>query len=335
MASIIKHYYIFDIQSSTNTIKKNDLSGASASELKDFVIKLANNAKYGHSSRAATLNNLSPVKVAIVKYLADRTDDSPKEIANHLLDCEVNYNLNKGNFNEIRKGSMLFCEFEEDNQLSILIAKIDIENFFEVNTLKLTSGLPEDKGIFKTCLINLSNNNIDNEIFLADTNASIANFWWNNFLNSSFVRDSTENTANSYAKLNSILTRVKKVSAVDHTILKSNLASYYTTATDFNVTDMVDRVIGNYSPISDKVDTDKIKTDLKNACKAKNFDTSFKIDVTSIKTKLKQTFNIDDDIVVNVKSGDVSKLFHLEVGSQNYVAIKASSGYGDFPKLKT
>lgn len=332
--SNIKFYQIFEITSDSNSVRKIDLNDADANDVLVFVKKLANDAKYGTSQRQATFLDASAVKKNLIISLTDDENKSSiLNVAEHLLSCEVEYNSKHGNFNEIRKGSLLISNFESKGQNSILIAKIDVENFFETEHLKLLKGLPQDKGVYKTCLVNVENNALNEEVYLSDTNSSISKFWWNTFLECEFIRDSQKNTDLAFGQLSSILSQVNKISPVDHAFLKGNLTSYFTTATHFDPYEMVERVIGNYEPESENVSTDKIKEDLKKACNSGKFDTSFEIDITPIKSKLKRTIKIDDDIELKIKSGDVSKIYHLEHQKSNFIAIKAKSGYGNFRKL--
>ncbi|MFT7008834.1 MAG: DNA-binding transcriptional regulator GbsR (MarR family) [Colwellia sp.] len=331
--STIHFYNIFEIESESNAVRQIELHDASSNDVLVFVKKLANNAKYGQSQRQATFIENSEVKKLLVNAVAEDNQDEIVKIAEHLLECEVEYNSKKGSFNTIRKGSLLVSNFESNNQNSILIAKIDIENFFETEQLKLLKGLPQDKGMYKTCLINISKKTLDTEISLSDTNTTISKFWWHDFLDCDFVRDAQKNTDLAFSRLSSALTHVNKVSPVDHAFLKGNLTSYFTTASHFDVDEMIERVVGSYEPENKDVNTIKIKENLKKTCSSGKFDTNFEIDITPIKGKLKRTIKIDEDIELKIKSGDVSKIYHFEHQRTNYVAIKAKSGYANFRKL--
>ncbi|MBM7071589.1 hypothetical protein JQC92_05980 [Shewanella sp. 202IG2-18] len=332
--STIKFYQIFEVASDSNSVRKIDLNDADENDVLAFVTKLANDAKYGTSQRQATFQDSSAVKTNLIASLTDDENKSSiSKIAQHLLSCEVEYNSKHGNFNEIRKGSLLVSNFESKGQNSILVAKIDVENFFETEHLRLLKGLPQDKGVYKTCLVNVEVKALGEEIYLSDTNSSISKFWWNTFLECEFIRDSQKNTDLAFSLLSSTLSQVNKVSPVDHAFLKGNLTSYFTTTTHFDPDEMIERIVGNYEPENEDVDTSKIKKDLKKACKSGKFDTSFEIDITPIKSKLKRTIKIDDDIELKIKSGDVSKIYHFEHQKNNFIAIKAKSGYGNFRKL--
>jgi hypothetical protein len=332
--STIQFYLIFDIASDSNTVRKIELNDASKDDVLRFVKKLANDAKYGKSQRQAMFKVDSEVKKLLSDCL-NKTDDLSELalIANHLLDCEVEYNNSKGSFNPIRKGSLLISSFTSNNQTSVLISKIDIENFFETQKFKLLTGLPQEKGMYKTCLVNVNDGIIEEDAYLSDKNSLISKFWWDTFLGCEFIRDAQQNTLEAFNRLSSSLTPVNKISPVDHAFLKGNLTSYFTTATNFDVDEMIERVVGNYEPEDPAVNTSTIKDKLNKTCISGKFDTSFDIDITPIKGKLKRTIKIDDDIELKIKSGDVSKIFHIEHKKSNYVAIKASHGYGSFRKL--
>lgn len=332
--STIDFYHIFEIESDSNTVRKIELNDANNNDVLRFVKRLAEDAKYGQSQRQAIFNDDSSVNQSLTNCLSKTNDYSDLAlIAKHLLDCEVEYNTNKGNFNPIRKGSLLISAFKNNEQTSLIIAKIDLENFFETQQLKLLTGLPQEKGMYKTCLINSNNGILEEAVYLSDKNSSISKFWWDTFLGCEFIRDAQKNTLEAFNRLSSALTHINKISPVDHAFLKGNLTSYFSTATNFDVDEMLERVVGNYAPESSEVKTSEIKTKLKNTCASGKFDTSFEINVESIKGKLKKTIRIDDDIELKIKSGDVSKIFHFEHKKSNYVAIKASHGYGSFRKL--
>ncbi|EGR3369252.1 MULTISPECIES: nucleoid-associated protein [Vibrio harveyi group] len=334
LENVINFYQIFEIASDTNTVRQIDLSDADKKDVLAFVNKLANDAKYGESRRQGVFSDDSVVKRNLISSLSDDDNKlSILKIAEHLLFCEYEYNKKNGSFNKIRKGSLLVSSFERNGQSSILIAKIDVENFFETEQLKLLKGLPQNKGVYKTCLVNLRNDVLSDDIYLSDTNKSISHFWWDTFLKCDFIRDSQKNTDLSFSQLSSTLSQVNRVSPVDHAFLKGNLTSYFTTATNFDVQEMVERTVGNYKPEHKDVNSENIKDDLKKVCNNGKFDTSFEIDTTSIKSKLKRTIKIDDDIEVKIKSGDVSKIYHFEHQKTNFIAIKAKCGFGNFRKL--
>ncbi len=329
----IDFYNIFDIDADSNQKSQIVLSDPADVDILAFVNKMANESRHGDSRRQARLEDHSSLRrLLTTNYIGNESEVNDK-IADLLLSCENKYNESKGSFNKIRKGSLLISRFIQDGSKFILIAKIDVENFFEAKNFKLVSGLPQEKGIFKTCLIECKDSSISNDIFLSDKNASISKFWWNDFVQSKFIRDSIENTTQAFNRIQSALTVVNKVSEVDFSILKGNLNAYFTTAKNFNVKEMIDRVVGSYVPESESVDTSVIKKDLEKVCASGKFDTSFEIDISPIKSKIRRIIKIDDDIELKIKSGDVNKIFHLNHKGSNYIAVKALSGYGNFKRL--
>lgn len=332
--NVIQFYQIYEIESDENLIRQINLNDSNIADVLSFIRRLANDAQNGQSQRQAIFKSDSKVNDLASNCILNNNDLSYLDsIASHLLECEVEYNGEKTSFN-IRKGSLLISNFESKGENYLLIAKIDVENFFETQQLKLLKGLPQEKGIYKTCLVKINDNVLEQDVFLSDKNPTISKFWWDKFLCCEFVRDSQKNTEEAFNRLSSTLTYINKVSPVDHAFLKGNLTSYFSTAINFNVDDMLDRVVGGYEPESDKVNTANIKDRLRVTCSSGKFDTSFSIDIRPIKKKLKKTIKIDDDIEIRIKDGDVSKLFHFKHRQSYYVAIKAQMGYGDFRELE-
>jgi len=329
----IDFYHIFDIDADAEKANQLILSNPADVDILAFVNKMANESRHGDSRRQAQLIQSSGIRTLLSNNYVGNESAANSKIADLLLSCEKEYNSARGAFNKIRKGSLLISKFTQDGSGFILIAKIDVENFFEAKNFKLVSGLPQEKGIFKTCLIECNGNSIFDDIYLSDKNPTISKFWWDNFVQCKFVRDSIENTTQAFNRIHSSLTSINKISEVDFSILKGNLNSYFTTAKNFNVKEMIDRVVGSYAPESKDVKTDIIKKDLERICASGKFDTSFEIDITPVKSKIRRIIKIDDDIELKIKSGDVNKIFHLNHKGNNYIAVKALSGYGNFKRL--
>jgi hypothetical protein len=337
VTSKIKHYSIFNIDNDSAQFEKISITTKNKIDLLAFLTKVAADTRSSNSTRKCTFKQESKIKIFLDNMLnGDDIDTQFESIASHLAQTEFDSKTNNTGFgSSIKKGSLIITRVQIANQELLLITKIDIEGFFDSKTMELNHGLPEEKGLLKSCLVELDSSKFIEPFSLADSNGKISSFWVNNFIGAEYLRDDQENTELAIRSILSIITPINRISKEDHTELKQNLFSYLKTTKSYVHDEMVEAVIGDYIPTSDKVDTSTLKKKLTNIVKSNKFDGSFNIDKTVVKNKGKATFKFENDIELKLNSADIGNIFHKKIDGKHYVLIKTEVGYERFKQLKS
>lgn len=333
IVSPIKKLFVYDIDVDNNSVKKIDLIAGGLTGLNNFLIDISRDTIYSTNSRMYGFHDNSEKKQTLNKFM-NSVDKSTEEslsleLANHLLESESSTNnrvkqLHKGG--GVKKGTMVICQFQTDDTNCIVISKLDFEGFIERDTYKKKLGLPEKNGVLKSCVININNNTLDNELYLLDSNSTVAVFWSKLFLDSSPLKDDTVNTSTAFREIAKTFTGLSRVAKVDYQQLKNNLITYFSTTANFTTSSLMDTLIGDYIPVSDKVDLLVIKQKIEKLVKDNKFDGNFKIDDKDIKSKYKQTIKLDGGIVITTNESYNEKIFSKEIDGSNYIIIKTEKG---------
>jgi len=333
VTSTITHYAVFDIDNVNSSYSEISIPNTNQDAIKKFLIRMSADTRSSNSTRKCSFKNNSYIKTLISEILSSSTPLTSKEkLAEHLAICEADSNTQYPQLNQIKKGNLIIARTIIGNQESILITKIDIEEYFQSSNLALSKGLPKEKGLLKSCLIDIYNNSMGDYFIIADSNNKISSYWVNDFIAATFFRDDKQNTETAISLITKALSPINRQSPEDHTQIKQNFFSYLHTAEQYNHDEMIESVIGSYVPVSDKVDTKKIKAKLIGLIDKDKFDGSFEIDTQIVKEKSKMSFKLDNDIVLKINN-DVSNIFHKVIDGQPYVLIKTQTGYKTFKEL--
>ena len=329
----ITQYAIFDIDNDNSTYSEITIPNINQDGIKKFLIRMSADTRSSNSTRKCSFKSNSLVKTLINDILSSSTPLLTKEkIAEHLTICETESNTRYPQLNNIKKGNLIIARVIIGNQESILITKIDIEEYFKSKDMSLDTGLPKEKGLLKSCLIDIYNNSIADYLTIADSNKKISSYWVNDFIAAVFFRDDKLNTETAIKLIKKTLNYIARISPEDHTQIKQNLFSYLQTTEQYNHDDMIQSVIGAYTPVSSDVDTASIKEKLTKLVSDDKFDGVFEIDSDVVNEKSKMSFKLDNDIVLKINN-DVSNIFHKIIDGQSYVLIKTQSGYQTFKEL--
>lgn len=333
IVSPIKKLFVYDIDVDNEKVKKIDSIAEGVSGLNDFLIDISRDTINSTNSRVYGFHADSKKKEILNKFIHSvdkKTDEAISlELANSLLESEKSTNnkvkqLHKGG--GVKKGTMVICRFQTDSSSCIVISKLDFEGFIERDTYKKKLGLPEKNGVLKSCVINIDNDALENELHLLDSNSSISVFWSKLFLDSSPLKDDTVNTSTAFREIGKTFVGLSRVSRIDYQQLKNNLITYFSTTTHFTTSSLMDTLIGDYIPVSEKVDLSIIKSKINKLVADNKFDGNFKIDDKDIKSKYKQTINLDGGIVITASESFNDKIFSKEIDGSNYIIIKTDKG---------
>jgi hypothetical protein len=332
---IIEYYSIYDVDIKEQKCEKIDLDSHADGDLLKFLKKVAANTRTSSSKRQASFTNDSPVKIALKKVVDNNSrEESSKHIAETLLKSETVYakiiqRLNK----EVKKGSLVITIFTMGSIRLLMLSKIDFEKFLEKDTLKSKLGLPEEKALLKSCLIEIQNNTMAETILLADSNGAIAKYWWDEFLTSILTFTDKENTQKAFSTLEQVISKVKKESPDDHRDLRNNLISYFKTSKSYDNEKMIQHVIGDFQPQNREVDIEKIRTKLTEVPEKAKFDGNFEIDAKEVRAKAKKVYDLGNDIELITRSG-TDNIYSIKKDNDSYVAIRTKKNTDNFKEIK-
>lgn len=329
--STIDNFVIFDIDHSKEIPEKSSFKDGNSQDFENFLKRLVINTKNDPSSRKVSFEKTSSSKKHIENYLKNvNVDENLAALANKLHESEKKGTERiKQMGKEVKKGSLIISIVNAANSKYILISKIDFEKYLERGTFKSKLGLPEDKALLKSCLIEINDNNLPEYFLLFDTNASVAVFWRSTFLQAIFFRDDKENTINAFSQIKDAISYLNEISEIDHIDIRNNVISYFRTNESYNHNEMVERVIGSFEPTSNEVDIQKLKQNLLDLSKKNKFDGNFKIDKKEVKDKVKRKYKLDNDVELVAHSG-THNIYRAVIEGDNYVIIRTDTASGEF-----
>lgn len=332
---VIEYYSIYDIDIKEGTHDNINLQLNSDHDLLKFLKNVASKTRTSTSKRQATFTLNSFVKVGLEKVLAndDRSLNS-KNIAKILLESEEKYAVKVEQLNrELKKGSLVITIFTMGDSKLLMLSKIDFEKFLEKGTLQSTLGLPEEKALLKSCLIEVNGDKLGDTLLLADSNGSIAKYWWDEFLKSTLTFTDKENTRKAFSTIEQSISNVKNISPNDHRDLRNNLVSYFKTSNNYNHEEMIERVLGDFEPENEKVDISKLKEKLNKIPEKGKFDGNFEIDSKEVRARAKKVYDLGNDIELITRSG-TDNIYSVSGTVDSYIAVRTKMNIDSFKKIE-
>lgn len=332
---IIEYYSIHDIDAKEENFSKMDLNHHSDDDLLKFLKKVAAKTRTSSSKRHASFIFNSPVKISIEKIIANNKRNAESEyVAKILLDAEITYARKMERLHkDLKKGSLVITLFTMGVSKLLMLCKIDFEKFLEKDTLKSTLGLPEEKALLKSCLIEIHGNTMSDTILLADSNGSIAKYWWDEFLKSTLTFTGKENTNKAFKAVERTISSVGNISQEDHTDLRNNLISYFKTSKSYNHDEMIERVIGDFQPQSKEVNLVNLKAKLDKIPEKKKFDGNFEVDPKEVRARAKKVYDLGNDIELITRSGD-GNIYSAKKGKDEFVLIRTKMNIDYFKEYE-
>ncbi|MCM2983890.1 hypothetical protein M3599_23640 [Niallia circulans] len=225
-------------------------------------------------------------------------DGKVHTLAERLLDSQDKVFQKRPGINPPKKGSIAVVCIKTEEYINFLISKIDSENYINVVDSKYEAGLPEENATQKTCSISYKIEDSEYqliEILVSDSNSTISNFWYDDFLELIELKSDQRNTTKAYNTIDKVLSSyVKKKSENDYTHLRNTLTGYFSTRPSFVMEDMIEYVIGSYAPETSEIDINVLKDKIRSLPDKKDFDSAFNIDKSVIKSRFKQTYKISE-----------------------------------------
>jgi hypothetical protein len=320
----IEYLSVHQIDIENSTTNKVNIN---SSDLQDFTRKLffqeltATNKRYFKFSRET--NEVAQIFKSLIENFENENFLSVFQaktdiLADILLNAQQKTVERHPNIQPPKKGNLVIILLKRADRIEILISKIDQAIFLNLQDSKYTAGLPEEKATQKSCSIAYQLDGDEYQlvdIIVSDSNSKIATFWVEDFLQLKELTSNESNTVNAFNGIENVFsTYIKKKSKGDFIELRNNLVGYFRTKTSFNFDEMVEYVIGNYSPENTEIDIDTLKDRLKRLPEKKDFDTSFEIIESRIKARFKRSYKVSDkielrtsDYIENLKDVIVAK----------------------------
>ncbi|WP_112181633.1 hypothetical protein [Paraliobacillus zengyii] len=311
---------IFDSVHSMN-LEEDKLEKRSATEgaIEDYIIDLIKKSRLNKNKRAFRFASEKVELHTLVKEMInsgfnrDLMIENSDRIAKRWFDKEKNTQERYNHLMNLPKGSLIQSCFQTANSFLFLIAKIEHETFIDEKEYNLQVGLPFEKRILKTCIIELVDTGtsykevddgvptfeVDN-IYVTDSSNKIAAYWYQDFLELKYLNTNEINTKDAFRAIDREIKKIKKVSPPDYTLLRNNLIGYFQTKESFTIDNIIEHIFGEYQAQSQELDLDKYKNNIRVLPENNKFDSQFSIIKKEVKAR--RYFEVNDKIEIRLKA---------------------------------
>jgi len=264
--------------------------------------------------------------------LQQETEDVCKSIAERLLCQEIETQESIEHLGKsIPKGmlivSLIDMQLSERDEKKIIIVKADYDEIIEQTTGALRTGLSTKKKFYKAFIANVTANEIT-KLSTYDTNTTMANYWWKDFLELEVVRKNNVNTKNAFEAIEKeIVNPVKSKSKQDYLHLWNLTLGYFRLDGEFNLDEYKDNIIGRYTPYDSNISISDLQTKCNNLSNRGNFDRRFNKDLSGIKgKKLKTAIRLTNEIDLLLKDSvpnlsDILKPYENDANERGMIII--------------
>jgi hypothetical protein len=268
----------------------------------------------------------------------DKLVDHSDAVANRLLTKEKAAHDEVRHLKGVHEGMLLQAVFDHDGATGILLAKVDLSEFLKRSNFRSEQGIDKKHRLLKFCIIEFTNQQAISAVRVGDTNAKIAQYWWENFLELTEERTDSSNTKTVFAELDAFLAKnLKKDHPRDYPVLYNDMLRIFKRSQSFRFTKFLDGLFDNYRPESNSLDIADLKKRAKELLKKDKFDANFTILPDEIKNRFKKTFPLTPQIDL-VVSGEIERdqisALALDDGTKG-VFVKSDDGFSQFPERVT
>lgn len=236
---------------------------------------------------------------------------------------------------EIQKGVLVQSLVEVDGVMKIIIAKADHTDYLDGEQFRNRKGFPIRKKIYKAFLAEYNSSNAITEIFVYDTNASIAKYWWSDFLELTEINTDEHNTDRAFEAVDKmIFAKMKSDFPADHNILRNRVLGYFRSSSVFEMDSFIENAFRDYTPVNEDLNVPDMVRKIRELPEKKGFDSHFNIRPEVIKAKkLRSIVPITDKIDLHIKD-HIDDLNHIiesyKYQGEKYIRIKTDTGYEAF-----
>ncbi|WP_083272508.1 nucleoid-associated protein [Pseudomonas sp. ENNP23] len=276
------------------------------------------------------------VRGLIDELMTDNFRSSAIALGTRLLNCEVYVQRKMEKITTVREGSLLCAHFSLGNKEFITLIKIDHAGFLNETNLRKASGLPEKQRAQKCATFSVIEGELDPTIVISDSSTSITEYWWNAYLTLVALSSPERNTQAAFTAIEKLLkTKVQPKSQSDYWTLRNAFVSYFTTRPQCIFPDMIDEIIGGYTPNSSEIEISSLVTAAKQLPeKDKGFDTHFVIAPKIISARIKKQIKLAENVDLRItgKINNFENLFDTGNDGRKYLKIYSDEGYDAFHK---
>ncbi|AJR08663.1 hypothetical protein C9J03_11920 [Photobacterium gaetbulicola] len=321
----IKQLFIFET-TTDGGYQKADIDINKKQDLLSFLVRVCRLTYSSKSSQAYNFNEDSLVSQYVDLLLSNEQIDYEnvaKSIAIQLSTAE-----NK----TVKDGTFIIARIKNSNLDSFIISKLDFEKYFARGSFELKTGLPEDNGILKSCLINIdSSGEKEDVIYLSDKNGKISLFWYEKFLMSTPVEKDSLNTQKAYTMFKDAIKRtVFKESKADFNDLVECMNGYFSTNEVFNFDGFIKNTIESYSPRVSEVKIDLVVKEIIRCKNRAKLDGQFNIIVEDVRKHFKKVVKLDEGMELITKGSVKDKVFKTKIKNKYYLVIDTKVGLDEF-----
>lgn len=204
----------------------------------------------------------------------------------------------------VQKGSLVQALLLDNdrNESTYLLAKVEHGGFVDDADFSIKSGFSKDKKtIWKSCIFNLANVEVENIPANLYSNTS-AKYWWSDFLELAPVIDDTQNTQNAFKAIDHTLRQLIRDNArYDHTILRNAFVSYFKKNNHLDYDVMIGDILDQYTPTD--LSPEKLASlrhNLMQLPDERKFDRQFNAIPSAITARIKSVYDVYQGIKLQI-----------------------------------
>ena len=274
------------------------------------------------------------VRQAVVQMVANtKCSAFAQTVADRLLQTEKTAQKRVEHMGvNIQKGDLFQIAFKDGSGEMVLIAKVDLNSFIDRQDHKKHAGLPFERCILKTCLVQFSGKMQIEKVNVSDPHH--AEYWWKDFLELEAVKTDENNTKIAFYAIDHLLAnRLKRNHPSDYTYLRNNLIGFFRTQKTFSFEGLQNHVFGTYKPDDPKLKMDTLKADVQKLPEKHKFDTAFNIVENAVKARFRRVIPLTDKIKLELTDNVENLSSTIEakqIGGNKGIFIKSEPGYQTF-----
>lgn len=333
---------LHQIDHGNNLVNKRDIS-AVENQLSEYISLLLESVAKSNSKREFKFtSNLTQVRASLDQMMIPESFANVTEAnAQRLLDKEKQAQEKISQLgSEIQRGSLFQALVQVESEKNIIIWKADHKEIIDEVDFQRRSGLPTKKALYKAMLVKFSNDNQIKNVFVYDTNPSMAKYWWQDYLELSESHTPAHNTEKSIdIFLKKVIEPLKDNHPEDYQILRNSLIGHFRSREEFDINQYIEGELKDYEAIDPNLAKDKLIKKIIELPEKHDFDARFPIDKGSIKKRrITQKIKLADsiDLVFNDYVGNIREIVSTEQDHEGnkYLKIKTEEGYKWFTELE-
>jgi hypothetical protein len=331
-------YSIHPIDIDGNSVSRDTVQDEA--DVKSFVSDLIS-ATVSHDEKRRFLwsSDTTEVRALMGKVAAapEQFDAACERIAKRLHRTEKDAQKRHEHITDLQRGTLFQLFFKEGEVMYALIAKVFVSRFLDEDDYQAHAGLPFEKRILKTCLVEFDEDCNITSVSLSDSTGRIAEFWWKEFLELEEQTTDEFNTRTAFAAMESFLGRkLKQDFRADYSHLRNHLVSYFRTRGVYSHREMLENVFGSYKPVQPSLDLRKLRQEADKLPETKGFDSTFSIPDGVLDRRCRRVVALSEQIDLQIKDAiddEAVVAASLRDGTKG-VFVRSDTGYDEFRPSK-